>query len=310
MKNALVKTGVKLTQSISSTVWSVASNIDQACQLYSFKSSFESRIDDVYVASFPRSGTTWTMYCIYQMLMDQRTKESGFDHIYQVIPWWELHGTKGLGPYLEKLPSPRIFKTHLNKYLPTEGRFVNVYRDPRDVAISLYYHNMSIGNSTHFESVFSSPNLVLGKVPIEKWLNRIGWIVKAWCEFMHQSIKEMENKDGIFISYEDMRADPRATTQTIADFLGCEKSGEEIDEILDRTSFEAMKLEEDKFSCYGNVKLTSTQSGAFVRNGSAKGWQNILSEEQKALALENMEKYFKKYNLERIPGVTRYLEQS
>ena len=40
---------------------------------------------------------------------------------------------------LARLPSPRIFKTHLpRRWLPATGRFVGLVRDPADVALSYF----------------------------------------------------------------------------------------------------------------------------------------------------------------------------
>jgi hypothetical protein len=97
---------------------------------------FTPRADDILVVTYPRSGTTWT-----QMILRQLTTDGGMDfaHIAQVSPWleWALRS----GRDLDRLPAPRVFKSHLSYRRIPKGpcRYIYVARDGRDVAVS-YYH--------------------------------------------------------------------------------------------------------------------------------------------------------------------------
>lgn len=69
----------------------------------------EPRLDDIYIVTYPRSGTTWLQMILYQMMT---RGEMSFAHISQVIPFFDralLSRTN-----FAALPSPRVFKTHLS----------------------------------------------------------------------------------------------------------------------------------------------------------------------------------------------------
>ena len=94
--------------------------------------NFEGREDDIWIVSFPKSGTTWTMEMVW-MLVNNVDKEKAAEPATLRIPFTEM--TAMLGPDPEKLPfapemrevmldpisyagkmpksTPRVLKTHL-----------------------------------------------------------------------------------------------------------------------------------------------------------------------------------------------------
>ena len=94
--------------------------------------NFEVREDDIWIVSFPKSGTTWTMEMVW-MLVNNVDKEKAAEPATLRIPFTEM--TAMLGPDPEKLPfapemrevmldpisyagkmpksTPRVLKTHL-----------------------------------------------------------------------------------------------------------------------------------------------------------------------------------------------------
>jgi len=96
------------------------------------------RPDDVYISSYPRSGTTWLTLIVHLL----RGGGLEFEHLSRVVPWYERDlalGRATAQDYLQ-LPGPRVFKSHLpHAWLPRGARYLYVMRDGRDVAVS-YYH--------------------------------------------------------------------------------------------------------------------------------------------------------------------------
>ena len=72
---------------------------------------------DVFVASHMKSGTTWTLYLLFQILQHGRgdLSDEGYGHIHAACPWLETRLAVGLdrAPRLGD-PPRRIIKTHLN----------------------------------------------------------------------------------------------------------------------------------------------------------------------------------------------------
>ena len=99
---------------------------------------FKLRPDDIFIVTFPKSGTT-----LMQMIPYQLTTDGGMDfpHIDAVSPWIETRFIRGEYKELEDLPSPRVFKSHLPyRRIPKGVRCIYILRDLRSVAISAFHH--------------------------------------------------------------------------------------------------------------------------------------------------------------------------
>jgi len=70
------------------------------------------RPDDIFIATYPRSGTTWMQMILYQLTTDGKMD---FPHIAEFCPWFEASERSARG--FETRPSPRLFKTHLPWHL-------------------------------------------------------------------------------------------------------------------------------------------------------------------------------------------------
>jgi len=62
------------------------------------------RPDDIFIVTYPRSGTTWMQMILYQLTTDG---SMDFPHIAEYCPWFErsLRSARGF----ETRPAPRIF---------------------------------------------------------------------------------------------------------------------------------------------------------------------------------------------------------
>lgn len=105
---------------------------------------FQLYSDDVWVVSYPKTGNTWTRQIV--KLLRNNGVEDG-KTISHTNPWLE-----GLAIYpevdVDKLPRPRAFKSHFPYNLcpcgppnTTPCKYIYVMRNPKDVAVSLYFFN-------------------------------------------------------------------------------------------------------------------------------------------------------------------------
>eukprot|EP00116_Pleurobrachia_bachei_P009075 sb/3469337/ len=106
------------------------------------------RDSDVMVATYPRNGTGLTLNLVVEIhkahnadlpsdhpFFNERTKDQ--------TPW--IHNKFHSEADLENMPSPRAFKTHnyyehLGTVQPGEMKIIHVFRNPKDVVCSHYYH--------------------------------------------------------------------------------------------------------------------------------------------------------------------------
>ena len=95
--------------------------------------------DDVFLTSYPRSGNTWTRFLIGNLIYQDEPVT--FANIESRLP--EIYFNSD--HYLRSLPRPRILKSH-ECFQPQYPRVIYIVRDPRDVAVSFYHHNVKAGN--------------------------------------------------------------------------------------------------------------------------------------------------------------------
>ena len=144
---------------------------------------FKFRADDIVIATWAKSGTTWTQQIIAQLLF---AGEEGLP-VADMSPWLDLrvpHKEEKL-PAIEAQTHRRFIKTHLPVdallYSP-HAKYIFIGRDGRDVAWSFYNH-WEKANATFYDALNSTPGLVglpIGKPPatahqyfVEEWLEDI-----------------------------------------------------------------------------------------------------------------------------------------
>jgi peroxiredoxin len=234
-------------------------------QLKHFK--FVPRPNDIFIATYPRSGTTWM-----QMLLYQLTTDGNMDlaHIAQHCPWFERSMNSAQG--FENLPSPRIFKTHLSfgKVPKGPGRYIYVVRDGADVAVSYYnlYRNYNQYKGT-FEEFFE--RFIRGKVHYGSWFDH----VEGWRKHRHKL-------NVLFLTYEQLTRDLEACVRRIIAFCDLKVPEERIPAILERCSFGFMKQHESKFDPALEMLWESgTQLNSFLRAGQVGAGARELSKAQR-----------------------------
>lgn len=226
------------------------------------------RPDDIFISSYPRSGTTWMQYILHLLLRP----EQGFDHISQVAPWFERSLAVGAltAADLEALPSPRVYKSHLPyRWLPRGARYVYVVRDGRDVAVSYYhFYRSHLRYDGDFDRFYR--RFLRGRVQYRSWFKHVA----AW-------EAERDNPRVLFLRYEELRARPDEALDRLVAFLDLAVSPGRRAEVLERSSFEQMKRDERRFDFATEFLLQSGYSGrGFLRGGRTGDGAAALSPEQ------------------------------
>ena len=101
------------------------------------------RDDDIWIASYPKAGTTWTQYIVH--LIHNGGKDYG-KKIGDAVPWIES-GNRATTIIADDLTPPRAFKSHMPyERMPcglpnsTPCKYIYVARNPNDLATSFYHH--------------------------------------------------------------------------------------------------------------------------------------------------------------------------
>src|SRR5580658_5472758 len=153
---------------------------------------FVPRPDDIYIVSYPRSGTTWLQMILYQLTTDGGMD---FDHITEFIPFFER--ALSLGQDLNARKPPRVFKTHLTYGQIPRGPFKYIYvaRDGKDVLTSYFhFHRSHLGFKGTLDDFFQG--FVRGKVGYGSWFRHVA----EWK-------KRANDSNVLFLQYEELARD-------------------------------------------------------------------------------------------------------
>ena len=244
---------------------------------------FVHRKDDIFIVTYPRSGTTWMQMILYQLTTGG---SMDFDHISQKAPFFERLIAIGAvdASDFEKLPSPRIFKSHLNyTQIPKgPGRYIYVIRNVFDVAVSYYhFYRSHLGFTGDFDAFFE--RFMKGDVQNGSWFDHVtGWKARR------------HDKNILIVTYEDLKDNLENGVKTIAAFLDIDLKKKDMERILERSAFSFMKSHEAKFDhITGMIWEKGYKKNTFLRKGKTGEGKSLLSPSQKLL----LEKRLKDYNL-------------
>jgi len=244
----------------------------RALRLFRFRQlEFVSRPSDIFVASYPRSGTTWLQMIVYQLFSGG---DREFIHISQVVPFFERLGIQpGHDVDPVALTSRRLFKTHLRyDELPKGDRkYIYVARNGEDVAVSYFnFYRSHLGFRGTFDDFF--PLFMAGRVQYGSWFDHVA----SWRR--HKNAPNV-----LFLDYEELVADPAAAIRQVAEFCEIEIDPEKFPRILEACSFPFMKQHEQKFDhVWEVVHELRVQMNTFIREGRVGQGKTAFTTAQRA----------------------------
>jgi methylamine dehydrogenase accessory protein MauD len=227
---------------------------------------FVPRPDDIFIVTYPRSGTTWMQMILYQLTTQGKMD---FPHITTVCPWFERSLKDGTT--YDALPAPRVFKSHLAYRKIPKGpcKYICVARDGRDVAVSYYYfYTTHMGFKGTFDEFLES--FLKGEVAYGSWFRH----VRRWWE-------HPDDPNVLFLYYEELAADLPGSLRRISAFCGLEIALERWPGILECCSFAFMKQHESQFDpLTAMLYEQGFQPHKHLRRGQAGAWSEKLSSQQ------------------------------
>jgi Sulfotransferase domain len=248
--------------------------------------------DDIFLVSFPKSGNTWMRFLLGNLINPD--KSVGFVDIESVVP--DIAGTPRAD--FRKLKRPRLIKSH-DCFDPRYRRVIYVIRDPRDVAVSLYYYAKKVKNIDDSFSLeaFVKRMLVPGRSYNGTWGEHAGsWLVNAMniAEFSFQKNGGSFHSAGsdyrarieagarrgrrelILVRYEDLLQDTQAELYRIAKFLGVDASPERIGLAVERSTADSMRKLESAQNLQWATTRETRKDIPFVRQAKSGQWRKAL----------------------------------
>jgi hypothetical protein len=238
------------------------------------------RDKDILISVPVKSGTTWTMNIVHQLLTGG---DPDFEDIYAEVPWIELMKRPKM-PVRELLDRveamsaerPRAFKSHaappVLPYVEAGGdldvRYIVVFRNPEEALVSM----------KPFIEKHSEPWLELWQAPREalvrsefaafyhEVLDGMGMnaalfdFLRSWWPLRHAP-------NVLFMHFTDMKRDHEGSLRKIADFIDVKPTEQQWGAISEYTSFPWMKRHGGKFDGNLAADVRVLEPGAMVRKG-------------------------------------------
>jgi len=215
---------------------------------------------DVHIASYPRSGTRWTMFQLIEILTGRPAE---FDTIHDMIPLVGSH--RRASPLLPG--RGRLIQTH-ERYRVEYRKAIYLVRDVRDVVLSQYQRDKRINlyYTNSFERYLRA--MLQGKIyGFAPWSAH----VFSWLDSPLAQTRNL-----LVVRYEDMRTNAVETLAQIVKFLGVDADPEVIRRASANNALERMRAKEDMSTKW----RPKQEEGRCVGKGAVEGWREKLTEAQ------------------------------
>jgi hypothetical protein len=229
---------------------------------------------DVFLASYPRSGSTWLRFILFEILTGE---DPGFQNIEKRLP--EINIAHRRVPAI--LPGGgRLIKTH-EKYRKEYKKAVYLVRDVRDVFLSCYARCVEFG-LVPFVSKGDFDSFLLS------FLKGKALQMGSWQEHSQSWLESPLAKNGnlMVVRYEDLRQHPERALQQLFEFIGITPDLGVIRKAIENNTLQQMRAKEDGALRAGEISAllghhkSSQEEGRFVRKGAIAGWRSKLTDAQ------------------------------
>ena len=250
--------------------------------------AFAFRDDDVVIATYAKSGTTWMQQIVGQLVFQGDENVA----MHAISPWVDLRvppATEKLA-MLEAQPHRRIVKTHLPVdalVFSPKAKYIYIGRDGRDVLFSWYHHHCT-ANALWYQIMNETPGRVGPPIDppdpdvrryFRTWLEQDGYPAWSFWENIASwwAIRDLPNVK--LVHFNALKADLPGEMEAIADFLNIQVPKDAWPAMVEHCSFDYMKAHADKVAPLGGAVF---EGGAtdFMNKGVNGRWRDTLSESE------------------------------
>ncbi|KAI3682362.1 hypothetical protein L1987_82299 [Smallanthus sonchifolius] len=260
--------------------------------------TFKARPTDIYLATLPKSGTTWLKALVFSLVNRNLYKNNRLSthpllvsNPHNCLPFIEIEVFRNTPTYVDP-HSLRLFATHIpytslpQSILDSGCRLVYLCRNPKDVLVSMFHFANKLRDKSRglmtFEEAFEL--FSRGVMPTGPYWDHVKGYHKVSLEYP---------KNVLFLTYEDMNINTMNNVKRLAKFLGYPFTEEEeaegaVQGIIRLCSYENLS----EVNKHGNLR-EDIPNGAFFREGKVGDWTNYLTGEMNRIIDEiTKEKFY------------------
>jgi aryl sulfotransferase len=248
---------------------------------------FAFRDDDIVIATYGKSGTTWMQQIVGQLVF----KGDESVAVGQLSPWLDLRIPPKPVKFaaLEAQTHRRFIKTHLPVdvlVFSPRAKYIYVARDGRDVLWSLYNHHLK-ANDQWYAAMNDTPGLVgepIGRVDLEvvpyfrRWLERDGYPfwpiwenVRSWW-----AVRDLPNV--LLVHFANLKAELSGELRRIARFLEIDMPESDWSKIEEHCTFPYMKAHAGQTAPLGGA-IFEGGAESFINQGTNGRWRDLLTKD-------------------------------
>lgn len=248
---------------------------------------FRFRDDDVVIATYGKSGTTWMQQIVGQLIF------GGADElpVHDLSPWLDLRvpPKEVKLSALEAQTHRRFIKTHLPVdalVFSPSAKYIYIGRDGRDVVWSFHNHHTK-ANEHWYAAINDTPGRI--GPPIDRphpdvltyyreWFDRDGhpfwpiWEnVRSWWEIRHLPNVHL-------VHFANLKKDLAGEMRRIADFLDIAVDAARWPTIVEHCTFDHMKKNAARVTPLGGM-IFDGGGDSFINKGTNGRWRDLLTAE-------------------------------
>jgi aryl sulfotransferase len=246
--------------------------------------NFKFRDDDIILATYAKSGTTWMQQILAQLIFNGA---EGIE-VSKLSPWYDLRimPPEALAG-LEEQTHRRFVKTHLPVdalVFSPKAKYIYVGRDGRDMVWSLYNHHAN-ANAQWYDALNNTPGRV--GPPIEppptdiavyfrQWLEQDGYPFWPFWENVRSwwSIRHLANVK--LVHFNDLKRDLPGSIRGIGAFLDIDIDEKTFPAIVEHCTFDYMKAHAEIVTPLGGM-LWEGGATTFINQGTNGRWKDTLT---------------------------------
>ncbi len=245
----------------------------------------------IWLASFPKSGSTWLRFITAHLLFDVGEDNPGVRAMVPSFHDWRgdlTYSWQGAHPVKIHLAAefiPRRTATHSAIY---------IIRNPLDVVDSaINYFKPSAAARDDIINQFCQYGST------EPWYSTLNYT--SWDNNADSWINGKHDFPLLTLRYEDLLEDTQSNVRRIADFLAVDTSAAKIKKVVKETSFKQMKKVEDQEletgveGVFHDEHKYAKKEFTFMRSGKSGGYRDNLTESEISRLLEYFAPHMEKF---------------